>query len=228
MLERSPTTTDSAPGIAAIAARPRESLRACRTTLWPNSVRSWAAIFPKPSEEPVTKTRAIRISAILSNVRSSLFDSQLFLNLFEWYAFRLRNHRPHPDKLKHHHAREEREDVARRKCGNHFREECCEHRREDPVREASQSLALRAVAIGENLRYKHPDDRSLANRMRCDKPEDAGRHDREMSSKERPRYQPERSDVSERADIKKSAPPQTVDQPKSHERKYEVRDANPN
>jgi hypothetical protein len=35
------------------------ALRACSTTLCPCSIRSSAAIFPRPSDDPVTKTRAI-------------------------------------------------------------------------------------------------------------------------------------------------------------------------
>src|SRR5882672_5192246 len=59
MLARSPTTMSSAPAIFLRVSSARAALRACSTTLCPCSIRSSAAIFPRPSAEPVTKTRAI-------------------------------------------------------------------------------------------------------------------------------------------------------------------------
>jgi len=47
----------------------RAALRACRTTLCPCSISSSAAILPRPSAEPVTKTRAIlKISLAVSPI----------------------------------------------------------------------------------------------------------------------------------------------------------------
>src|SRR5450755_4679339 len=60
MLERSPTTICSAPRTVWWISSARAALRACRTTSWPCSIKSSAAILPRPSAEPVTKTRAIR------------------------------------------------------------------------------------------------------------------------------------------------------------------------
>jgi hypothetical protein len=78
-------------------------------------------------------------------------DAQLPLNLLQRRALRLRNHRLHPDELQHHHAGKERENVAGRKAGDHLREESCEQGGEDPMREAAERLALRAMAIGKYL-----------------------------------------------------------------------------
>ena len=47
----------------------RAALRACRTTVYPCSISSSAAILPRPSAEPVTKTRAIlKISLAFSPI----------------------------------------------------------------------------------------------------------------------------------------------------------------
>jgi hypothetical protein len=59
MLDKSPMTTASAPGMLERAVTARCSLRAWSTTLWPAATMFSAAIFPSPSAEPVTKTRAI-------------------------------------------------------------------------------------------------------------------------------------------------------------------------
>src|SRR5579872_4425771 len=59
MLLRSPSTTVSAPGTAADAFRPRSSLRACNTTRCACLTRSWAVSSPRPSDDPVMKTRAM-------------------------------------------------------------------------------------------------------------------------------------------------------------------------
>src|SRR5579862_1346640 len=59
MLDKSPMTTVSAPGMLERAVAALCSLRAWSTTLWPAATICPAAIFPSPSAEPVTKIRAI-------------------------------------------------------------------------------------------------------------------------------------------------------------------------
>src|SRR5262252_2541778 len=59
MVEKSPETASLASGAAARASRQRSSFRPCKTTSWPCAIRSLAAISPRPSEDPVMKTRAI-------------------------------------------------------------------------------------------------------------------------------------------------------------------------
>src|SRR4051812_4142263 len=54
---RSPTTTPSAAGSAARASSARASLRACRVTACPSAASSRAASRPRPSVEPVIRTR---------------------------------------------------------------------------------------------------------------------------------------------------------------------------
>src|SRR3954470_22435785 len=54
---RSPTTTPSAAGRAARASSARDSFRACRVTACPSSASSRAARRPRPSVEPVMRTR---------------------------------------------------------------------------------------------------------------------------------------------------------------------------
>src|ERR1700720_2468353 len=58
MVERSPETTPPAPAAAASASRLRPSFRPCNTTSWPWSIRSRAAMRPRPSDDPVMNTRA--------------------------------------------------------------------------------------------------------------------------------------------------------------------------
>src|SRR5271165_4401101 len=58
MVERSPETTPPAPPAAARASRLRPSFRPCNTTSWPWSIRSRAAMRPRPSDDPVMNTRA--------------------------------------------------------------------------------------------------------------------------------------------------------------------------
>src|SRR6516162_7445347 len=57
-VERSPQTAPWAPAAARRASRLRPSLRPCRTTSWPCSIRSVAATRPRPSDDPVMNTRA--------------------------------------------------------------------------------------------------------------------------------------------------------------------------
>src|SRR6516164_8432095 len=57
MVERSPVTAPRAPA-AVTASRLRPSFRPCTTTSWPCSIRSLAAIRPRPSDDPVINTRA--------------------------------------------------------------------------------------------------------------------------------------------------------------------------
>src|ERR1700677_1651374 len=52
-LARSPATTASAPGSLRCVASARWTLRACKTTEWPCSTNSCAAIRPSPSEDPL-------------------------------------------------------------------------------------------------------------------------------------------------------------------------------
>ena len=93
------------------------------------------------------------------------------------------------------------------------------------MRAAAQALALRAMAIGKYLGDENPDHRSLADRVRGDEGEDANRHDQEVPGKESPCHQAKRSDVADRADIKKSAPAEPVDQPESDESKNQIGNA---
>ena len=58
IVERSPETTPPAPVAAARASRLRLSFRPCNTTSWPWSIRSRAAMRPRPSDDPVMNTRA--------------------------------------------------------------------------------------------------------------------------------------------------------------------------
>src|SRR6516162_4429311 len=57
MVERSPVTAPRAPA-AVTASRLRPSFRPCTTTSWPCSIRSLAAIRPRPSDDPVINTLA--------------------------------------------------------------------------------------------------------------------------------------------------------------------------
>jgi hypothetical protein len=57
-VERSPNTTPWTPTAAASALRLRASFRACNTISWPCSISSRVAIRPRPSDDPVMKTRA--------------------------------------------------------------------------------------------------------------------------------------------------------------------------
>src|SRR5271163_638991 len=178
--------------------------------------------------KPSARTRdALFFSRILRD-EGGLLDPQLSLNLLQRRALRLRNHRLHPDKLQHHHEGKERENVADRKRGDHLREERGKQRSEDPVRPAAHTLPFRAMAIGKYFGDENPDHRSLADRVRGDEGEDANRHDQEVTGKESPRDQPERSDVADRADIKKSAPADPVNQPESDKGENQIRDADAN
>src|SRR5438477_5531220 len=67
MVERSPETTPRAPAAAATASRLRPSFRPCNTISWPWSIRSRAAMRPRPSDDPVINTRAT--SHLLSSRR---------------------------------------------------------------------------------------------------------------------------------------------------------------
>src|ERR1700729_2882684 len=58
---RSPTTTCAATGSAARASSARASLRPCRVTSCPSRASSSPAIRPRPSDEPVISTRAMRV-----------------------------------------------------------------------------------------------------------------------------------------------------------------------
>src|SRR6516165_2469249 len=58
MVERSPVTAPRVPAAVVTASRLRPSFRPCTTTSWPCSIRSLAAIRPRPSDDPVINTRA--------------------------------------------------------------------------------------------------------------------------------------------------------------------------
>src|SRR5260370_34844039 len=109
-----------------------------------------------------------------------LFDAQLFLDLLQRHALRLRNQRLHPDELQNHHAGEERENVTRRKGGDHLREESRKQGGEDPVREAAEGLTFRAMTVGKYLGDENPEDRSRANGGPDDEGKEANGYDREM------------------------------------------------
>ena len=91
MLVRSPTTTDSAAESLFCASSARCWLRACNTTLWPCSTKSFAAIRPKPSDDPVMKIRAI--NTCFSRKKKS--DDRKFVGLM----FRARFQRSQPNIL---------------------------------------------------------------------------------------------------------------------------------
>lgn len=94
-----------------------------------------------------------------------LLDSHFSLNEFERNTFGFGDHHLHPDQLQDHHAGEERKDVSRGKSGDHFWEERCEHRGEDPVSEASERLSFGAMTVREYLGDEYPDDCALAHGM---------------------------------------------------------------
>ena len=144
------------------------------------------------------------------------------LNLLERHALGLGHHGLHPNELKHHHAGEEGEDVARREDVDHWREKRGEQRREYPMCEAAECLAFCAVTVGEDFRDEDPDDRALTDGMGRDESEDADGHDGVMLGEERPRNQAERDDVANGADIKQRAPAESIDQPQSNEREDQV------
>jgi hypothetical protein len=82
------------------------------------------------------------------------------------------------------------------------------------------------MPIWKNLRDEDPDDRALADGMRGDEGKDARGHDAEVLGEKRPRAQPERRDVAERADDEQRAPSEPVDEPEARKREEEIRDAN--
>ena len=165
----------------------------------------------------------------------SLYNPKFLLHLLKWHAFGLRHHELHPDELQRHHAAEEEEDVScragRRIFGRdeqrHKRgEEGGQQRRKDPMREAAQGLAFSTVAVRENFRDEYPDHSTLPDRVRCDKGEDASRHDFEMSREERPCAESERGDIAEGADRQQLLAAEAVNQPETDEGEDEVGDSN--
>ena len=94
------------------------------------------------------------------------------------------------------------------------------------MRAAAQALALGAMAIGKYFGDKNPNYGSLTDRVCGDEGEDANRHDQEVTGKESPCDQAKRSDVSDRADIKKSAPAQPVNQPESDKSENQIGEPN--
>src|SRR6476469_2486435 len=142
-----------------------------------------------------------------------LSETQLLLNLFERNALGLWNHRLHPDELQHHHPAKEGEHISRRQSRKQLGKESRECRSEDPVREAAKSLAFRPMSVGKNLGDENPDHRSLSNRVRGDKCENADRHNGVVLGEKSPSHKAEREDVTEGSDIEKSSSAQTVNQP---------------
>src|SRR5712671_1115524 len=69
MVERSPETTPPAPAAAARASRLRPSFRPCNTTSWPWSIRSRAAMRPRPSDDPVMNTQATLTPPVMPSYR---------------------------------------------------------------------------------------------------------------------------------------------------------------
>src|SRR5579864_7683610 len=82
------------------------------------------------------------------------------------------------------------------------------------------------MTIGKYLGDKKPNNRSLPDRVRGNKGEDTNRHERKMLGKEGPCHEAKRSDVAERADIKKRAPAESVNQPQADKSKDEIGHAN--
>src|SRR5882762_11311148 len=148
-------------------------------------------------------------------VHGSLFDAQLFLDLFQRDALRLRNRRLHPNELQNHHAGKEREDVTGRKGGDHLREKRRKQGGEDPVREAAEGLTFRAMTVRKYFGDEHPDDRSLADRVRGDKGKNTNWHDAVMLRKKSPGNQTERSDIAERSNKEERAAAQPVNEPEA-------------
>src|SRR6516162_4170913 len=68
MVERSPETTPRAPAAAARASRLRSSFRPCRTTSWPCSIRSRAAMRPRPSDDPDMNTRPTPAAPLIAPI----------------------------------------------------------------------------------------------------------------------------------------------------------------
>src|ERR1041385_5972277 len=157
-------------------------------------------------------------------IRSSR-EAQPPLDLLERHAFGLRNHRQHPHELQRHHPAEEEKDRPGREVAHHQWERGGEQRGEHPVCRAAERLARRAVGVGEDLGDQNPDHGALADRVRRDKGEDAGRHDGDVAGIEGPRAEAERRDVAERADEQQRAPAEPVDEPEADEGEDEVRDA---
>ena len=90
------------------------------------------------------------------------------------------------------------------------------------MREAAESLAFRAMAVGENFRDENPDHRSLSNRVCGNERENAYRHDDIVLGEKPPGHKAEREDVAEGSDVEKSPAAETVDQPKPDKREYQV------
>ena len=155
----------------------------------------------------------------------ALFDAQLFLDLLQRHALRLRNQRLHPNELQNHHAGEERENITGREGGDHLREESRKQGGKDPVREAAEALTFRAMTVGKYLRDENPDDRTLTDRVGGDEGEDTNGDDREMLRKEGPGNQTKGRDVAERANKEKRSAAQPVNQPKADKGEDEISDA---
>ncbi len=142
-----------------------------------------------------------------------LSETQLLLNLFERNALGLWNHRLHPNQLQHHHSGKERKHITWRQSRNHLGKESGERCSEDPVRETAQSLAFRAMAVGENFGDENPDHRSLSNRVCGNERENADRHNGVVLGEKSPGHKSEREDVAERSDVEKSPAAEPVNQP---------------
>ena len=92
--------------------------------------------------------------------------------------------------------------------------------------ETAERLAFGAVAVGEDLRNEHPNNRPLAHGVRGDERKDAPRHNGVVLREKRPCCQPQRRDIAKRADVEQRAPAEPVNQPEAHEGEDQVGDAN--
>src|SRR5208337_2576807 len=118
-----------------------------------------------------------------------------------------------------------REYVTGWKTGDHPREERSKQSGKDPMREAAQGLTFSAMPVWKYLGNKNPDDRCLPDGVRSNEGKNADWHDRKMLSKKRPGHQSERADVAERANKKKRASSQSVNQPEANKGKNEIGNA---
>ena len=151
--------------------------------------------------------------------------SEVVLDFLKAAPLGFRYHRLHPDKLKHHHEAEEKEDISGGKSRDHHRENSGQQCRKHPVGGASEGHSFRAVAVRENLRNKYPDHRALTHCMGSDEGKDADRDNGVVMREKRPRRHTQGGDVPERTDIEERAATHPVNQPESHECEDQIGDA---
>src|ERR1700722_8770070 len=90
------------------------------------------------------------------------------------------------------------------------------------MRRTAQRLALGTMAVWENLRNKHPNDRSLTYCVCGDESKNASRHNAVVLCEKCPRGQSQRKDITKRTNEKQRAAAQSINQPKANERKYQI------